>query len=43
MACDNMAWRNGTRLIIHIADAPAHGNDWCGTDNHNDQNHKLYF
>lgn len=23
MALDNITWRNGTRLIIHIADAPA--------------------
>ena len=42
MACDNIIWRNGTRLIIHVADAPAHGNEWCGYDNHNDENPKLY-
>ena len=42
MACDNIAWRNGTRLIIHIADAPAHGSEWCGTYNHDDENSKLY-
>ena len=42
MALNNIAWREGTRLIIHIADAPAHGNDWCNENNHNDQNDKLY-
>ena len=42
MALDNIAWRNGTRLIIHIADAPAHGSEWCGSNNHNEENPKLY-
>ena len=42
MALNNIAWRNGTRLIIHIADAPAHGSEWCNTSNHEDQNSKLY-
>ena len=42
MALNNIAWRNGTRLIIHIADAPAHGSIWCGKSNHDDQNEKLY-
>ena len=41
-ACDNIAWRNGTRLIIHIADAPAHGSEWCNENNHEDQNPLLY-
>ena len=41
-ALDNIAWRNGTRLIIHIADAPAHGSDWCNENNHNEENPKLY-
>ena len=41
-ALDNIAWRNGTRLIIHIADAPAHGSEWCNINNHNDENPKLY-
>ena len=27
MALDNITWRNGTRLIIHIEDAPAHGSE----------------
>ena len=42
LACDSMAWRSGTRLIIHIADAPAHGSEWCGYSNHDDENEKLY-
>ena len=42
MALDNIAWRNGTRLIIHIADAPAHGSKWCGEGNHEEENEKLY-
>ena len=41
-ALDNIAWRNGTRLIIHIADAPAHGSEWCNKNNHNEENPKLY-
>ena len=39
---DNIKWRYGTRLIIHIADAPAHGREWCNVDNHNEENLKLY-
>ena len=42
MALDNIAWRNGTRLIIHIADAPAHGSEWCNKENHESENPKLY-
>ena len=42
MALNNIAWRNGTRLIIHIADAPAHGSQWCGRNNHEEENSKLY-
>ena len=42
MSLDNIAWRNGTRLIIHIADAPAHGSQWCGCKNHEEENSKLY-
>jgi hypothetical protein len=42
MALNNIAWRNGTRLIIHIADAPAHGSEWCGNTNHEEENPKLY-
>ena len=41
LATEAIAFRNGTRLIIHIADAPAHGNIFCGYDNHNDEETKL--
>ena len=41
-ACNNIGWRNGTRLIIHIADAPAHGSEWCNENNHESENPKLY-
>ena len=36
-----MAWRNGTKLVIHIADAPAHCNKYCGYDNHEEESGKL--
>ena len=42
MSLNNIAWRNGTRLIIHIADAPAHGSQWCEENNHEEENSKLY-
>ena len=42
LASNNIAWRNGTRLIIHIADAPAHGSKWCGEKNHEEENPKFY-
>jgi len=42
LALNNIAWRNGTRLIIHIADAPAHGSQWCNEENHEEENDKLY-
>ena len=41
LAIDSIAWRNGTRLIIHIADSPAHGIDFCLQDKHNEENAKL--
>ena len=37
MATDNIAWREGTRLIIHIADAGAHGKEFSPSDNHPEQ------
>ena len=36
-----MAWRSGTKLIIHIADAPAHCRKYCGYDNHEEESGKL--
>ena len=41
MALNNIAWRNGTRLIIHIADAPAHGSQWCNVKKYEEENQKL--
>ena len=37
----SIAWRNGIKLIIHIADAPAHGKLFCGYDNYNEEETKL--
>ena len=42
MALNNIAWRNITKLNIHISDAAAHGSEWCEKNNHNDENPKLY-
>lgn len=36
-----MAWRSGTKLVIHIADAPAHCRKYCGYDNHEEESGKL--
>ena len=36
-----MAWRSGTKLIIHIADAPAHCRKYCGSSNHEEESGKL--
>lgn len=41
IALDQMNWRDGVRLIIQIADAPAHGHSYCGYDNHEEENSKL--
>ena len=41
IALKKPSWRNGPKSIIFIADAPAHGHDYCGFDNHEDQNHLL--
>jgi hypothetical protein len=40
-ALDNLNWRNGHRLIIHIADYPAHGQLYCGSENHQEEEPKL--
>ena len=36
-----MAWRSGTKVIIHIADAPAHCRKYCGSSNHEEESGKL--
>ncbi|OHT05944.1 hypothetical protein TRFO_26156 [Tritrichomonas foetus] len=37
IALKKISWRNGSRLSIIIADAPAHGKIYCGFENHEDQ------
>lgn len=37
IALDQMNWRKGVRLIILIADAPAHGHSYCGHNNHEEE------
>lgn len=34
-------WRKGIKLIIHIADAPAHGDEFAGNINYTDEGPKL--
>jgi len=34
-------WRKGIKLIIHIADAPAHGDEFAGKPNYTDEGIKL--
>ena len=39
---NTIRWRNGTKLIIHIADAPAHGDEFAGKKNYyTDEGPKL--
>jgi hypothetical protein len=37
----NLNWRDGTKLIIHIADAAAHTKEFCGEINHEEEAGKL--
>ena len=37
LATNNIGWREGTKLIIHIADAGAHGIDFSPNDKHPEQ------
>ena len=37
----NFNWRDGTKLIIHIADSAAHTKEFCGEENHEEENGKL--
>lgn len=41
-ALENMAWREGTKLIIHIADAGAHGTEFSKGDKYPDQGPILH-
>ena len=42
LALNKMNWRNGIKLIIHIADAGAHGTDFSKEDKHEEQGPLLY-
>ena len=37
LATNNIAWREGTKLIIHIADDGAHGTEFSSGDGHPEQ------
>ena len=41
IALNNMSWRSGNRLIIHIADAGAHGTDYTSGDKYPSEGPKL--
>jgi len=41
LALNNMSWRSGNRLIIHIADAGAHGTEYTSGDNYPSEGPKL--
>ena len=41
IALNNMKWRNGIQLIIHIADAGAHGTEFSEGDRHPEQGKLL--
>ena len=41
-AVEEVGWRNGTKLIIHIADAGAHGVEFSKGDRHPDEGPKLH-
>lgn len=38
---DIIRWRRGIKLIIHIADAPAHGDEFAGKENYTEEGPKL--
>ena len=38
---NSINWKDGTKLIIHIADAPAHTKEFCGKENHEKEAGKL--
>ena len=41
IALNNISWRSGNRLIIHIADAGAHGTDYTSGDKYPSEGPKL--
>ena len=42
IALKDMKWRKGIKLIIHIADAGAHGEEFSSGDEHPEEGPKLY-
>ena len=41
IALNNISWRSGNRLIIHIADAGAHGTEYSSGDKYSSEGPKL--
>ena len=41
LALKKMSWRKGRKIIIHITDAPAHGQKWCEYDRYPEEGPKL--
>lgn len=41
IALNTMEWRSGCCMIIMLSDAPAHGTQFCGYSNHDDQEQLL--
>jgi hypothetical protein len=41
LALEAIKWRKGAKTIIHIADAPAHGEHYSGFRTHEEESHKL--
>jgi hypothetical protein len=41
LALRQIEWRDGAKTIIHIADAPAHGELYCGFANHDEEYDEL--
>jgi hypothetical protein len=41
LALNQIQWRSGAKTIVHIADAPAHGERYCGVTNHEEETPKL--
>ena len=41
LALEKISWRKGRKIIIHITDAPAHGQKWCKYDKYPGEGPKL--
>jgi hypothetical protein len=41
LSLDRVRWRDGQKTLILIADAPAHGSQFCGHQNHEEEGPKL--